>query len=137
MADLVGNVEVAGVGRVDFVWTFEPEKLMSPERVAIEKQTGLTWGQWKVAFQEESVTAQHALVWVLVKRQHPTALPEAVSFCEADIEMRLSDDEARTVIAHYEQNSDPALLPVVETLRARLGDEPPKAAKKAKKKHPR
>lgn len=137
MADLVGNVEVAGVGRVDFVWTFEPEKLMSPERVAIEKQAGLTWGQWKAAFQEESVTAQHALVWVLVKRQHPTVLPEAVSFCEADIEMRLSDDEARTVIAHYEQNPDPALLPVVETLRARLGDEPPKAAKKAKKKHPR
>ena len=117
-------------------WDFDPRRLMSPERVAIEKLTGMDWGQWKAAIARDNTSAWHALLWVLLRRDDYALRPEAVEFCEADIEVTVSDAEKRETIAYFaanpEQLDDPEAKKLLEQFRADVGGESPKA-KRAKK----
>ena len=79
---------------------FEFERLLTPEVIAVEKLTGMTFGQWRQAVYDESMIAVHALLWVLLKRETPTLKPDQVQFAMADVvfDVDLSDAEAREVI---------------------------------------
>lgn len=87
-------------------WEFEPAKLMSPECIAIEKLTGLTFAEWADAAKRGSVQATHAYLWVLLKRDEPTLTPKQVQFSPSEVDFQPSDDEIRMVFEKF--NETPA-----------------------------
>lgn len=93
-------------------WDFEPRRLMSPEVMAIEKLTKLTFDEWQTAILRGSVTALHALLWVLLKREQPTLVASQVQFAIDEIGMEPTDDELRL-----------AMDKLLETPDAELSDE--------------
>lgn len=118
-------------------WDLDLGKLLSPERIAIEKLTGMTWGEWKQALAKDSVIATHALLYVLLKRANPTLTPDGVSFAEDEIDFAVTDDEARAMLDHFKESPDdsPEVTLLLAKLRAQVGDDPaPKAKPKAKSK---
>ena len=74
-------------------WDFDPGKMMNPEAEAIERDTGMTFKNWVDAVMDESTTAVHALLWVLLKRQDPTLRYEQVQFAYDDWDFTMSREE--------------------------------------------
>lgn len=117
-------------------WDFDPRKLLTPERIALEKATQMSWGDFKAAIARDNTVAWQALLWVLLKRSDGPLRLEDVSFCDEEIEVSISDSEKRETVAHYDANpsefiDDPEAAALIEQFRAELGDSP--KAKKAKK----
>lgn len=75
-------------------WEFNPTKLMNVEAEAIEKHTGMTFGDWADKVGSGSVLAIHGLLYVLLKRTTPTLRWDDVQFCLDDIDFEIDDDEA-------------------------------------------
>lgn len=74
-------------------WDFDPYKLMSPEVEVIERNTGYAFGEWVDQVGRGSFTAIHGLLFVLLKRGHPTLKWDEVQFCMADIDFEMDDEE--------------------------------------------
>lgn len=83
-------------------WEFDPNRLMSPEVEVIERHTGLTFGEWADAVGRGSFTAIHGLLFVLLKRKHPTLKWDEVAFCMAEIDFEMDPEEQREAIAELE-----------------------------------
>lgn len=82
-------------------WDFDSGKLMNVESEAIERVSKMTFGEWTDAVQRGSVTALHALLWVMLKRGEPTLAYDAVQFNLSEVDFELSDEESaetRTVL---------------------------------------
>lgn len=77
-------------------WDFEPNKLMSPEVEAIERNTGLTFMEWVMALEKGSFNAFHGLLYVMLKRTTPTLKWTDVQFCMDDVgwDLDVADMEA-------------------------------------------
>lgn len=89
-------------------WTgFKPDRIMSTEAEAIEKVTGMTFGQWGQALMNGSSLASRALVWVLRKREEPTLRFRDVDFAVGDLMVGLDEEERTKVLAAME--TDPTL----------------------------
>lgn len=80
-------------------WDFAPEKLMNVESEAIERVTKMTYTEWGHAVERGSVTALHALLWVLMKRSDPTLTYDAVQFSLAEVDFELSDEESAEALS--------------------------------------
>lgn len=91
-------------------WDFTFGRFMSPERMAMEKLTGLTWVEFQAAFWRESTAAVHAVLYVLMKRERPTIKPDEVVFCDDDYDLDLTDDEARESVTKYIDNPEAEAL---------------------------
>lgn len=76
-------------------WPFDPNKLMSPEVEAIERHTGYAFGEWIDQVGRGSFRAIHGLLYVLLKRTHPTLKWDEVQFCIEDIDFEMSAEEMR------------------------------------------
>ncbi len=109
-------------------WDFDPNRLMSPEAEAIERHTGMTFEEWGTQVGKGSMTALHGLLYVLLKRSDPTLRYDAVSFCLAEVDFVLDDDETRQAIATLEAKDDltEAEQAALVALREAV-DEAPKA----------
>lgn len=83
-------------------WDFSPEKLMSPEAEAIERLTGMTFGEWAEAVRKGSITALHGLLYVMLKRQSPTMKYDEVQFNLSELDFVLDDRETADAIAGLE-----------------------------------
>lgn len=97
-------------------WVFDPNRLMSPEVEAIERHTGLAFGEWMEQVGRGSFTAIHGLLYVLLKRQHPTLKWEEVQFCMADIDFEMSPEEIREARKHLESKAKDAPLSEADAL---------------------
>lgn len=73
---------------------FDPSRLMSPEIEVIERQTGMTYGQWIEAMGNGSFTAFHGLLYIMLKRTAPTLKWNDVQFSVSDIDFQMDDEEA-------------------------------------------
>lgn len=73
------------------VYEFDQDRLTNVECMAIEKVTGLTFGEWADALQKRSMLAVTALVWVVRKRDEPTLRFSDVEFNVASLD--ITDDE--------------------------------------------
>lgn len=104
-------------------WDFEPNKIMSPEAIAIEKLTGMTFGQWIDAFGKGSMTAIHAYLYVMLKRETPILKPSDVSFSFDDFDFDLSDAELREQLEDLDPHSEDD-APLIAKIKAALGDDP-------------
>lgn len=111
-------------------WDFDPDRLMSPEAVAIERLTKLTFAEWTEAVQRGSVLALHALLYVMLKREIPSLKPSEIEFSMSEVDFELDDDETARVIAALEdQEKDGSLSPqdaaTLELLRSQHADDAP------------
>jgi hypothetical protein len=95
-------------------------RLMSPERIVIERLTDMGWDQVKQAFFRNSTPVIHAFLYVFLKRQQPTLLPKQVEFCDDDFEVDLTDAEALSMIAQHDP-TDPTQAEAVAPLIERMG----------------
>lgn len=111
-------------------WEFDPGRLMSPECMAIEKLTGQSLSAWQRSFLSDSITAQHAYLWVMLKRENPTLTPDQVQFMPSEITVEWDDDEARAIRDALEAKSRTAELELAEhqvlaVVRGQVGDTQP------------
>lgn len=79
-------------------WDVDFGKIMSPERIAIEKLTEGTWNDFQRGIFGDRSAAVHALLYVLLKRERPTLRPSDVQFCGEDYTLDISEREARFTI---------------------------------------
>lgn len=75
-------------------WHFDADKMKSVEMMAIERLTGLTYAEWAEAAERGSITAVHALLYVLLKRDVPGLDPDEVQFTLDEIDMEADDTPA-------------------------------------------
>lgn len=68
-------------------WDFDPYKLLSPECMAIERVTGLTFEEWVSHLIRGSMVAVHAALWVLLRRDDPGLDPDDVVFTYDDFDV--------------------------------------------------
>lgn len=74
-------------------WLFKPNRLMNVEAEEIERRTGMTFGEWSEALQNNSMRAIHGLLFVLLKRDQPRITWDAVEFNMAQVEIEFELDE--------------------------------------------
>jgi hypothetical protein len=80
------------------VWDFSPDKLMSPEAEAIERQTGFTFAEWQDKVLSGSVTAIHGLLWVMLKRENPTLKYDQVVFAMGEVGLDFTAEERAEIL---------------------------------------
>lgn len=83
----------------DFAWG----KFLSPERIVMEKMTGLPWDEFVDHVQREFSEAVGALLFVLMKREMPTLKPEQLVWSGDEIDLDVTDDEASEILAALEE----------------------------------
>lgn len=77
------------------VWDFAFGRIKFGERAAIEKATGLGWQAVQQGFWSNQAEVIHAFLWVLLKREIPTLRATEVDFMDDEIDVDVTDDEAR------------------------------------------
>lgn len=112
-------------------WDFDPNKLMNPEAEAIERHTGMTYGEWLQALGRSSMLAMHGLLFVFLKRDIPTLKWDDVQFNLSEIDMELDDAEAAETLSGLEVRmaNGEALSPEESALWARLKEQAPAGPK--------
>lgn len=79
-------------------WRYDPRKLMSAEREAIEKHTGMVFAEFTQAVLKGSSTARRSLLWVMLKRDHPTTKYTDVDFAWDELRLEYSRQEYADMI---------------------------------------
>jgi hypothetical protein len=85
-------------------WPYNPRKLMSAEREAIEKRTGQPFAEFTKAVIQGSSLARRALLWVMLKRDHPTTKFDDVDFAWDELRLEYSRQEYAQMIADASEN---------------------------------
>lgn len=70
-----------------------PNKLMSAEREVLERRTGQDFSDFTKAVLNGSSLCRRALLWVLLKREHPTLRFEDVDFAWDELRLEYSKQE--------------------------------------------
>lgn len=102
-------------------WPYNPRKLMSAEREAIERRTGMTFAEFTAAVLKGSSVARRALLWVMLKRDHPTLKYDTVDFAWDELKLEYSKQEYDQLIENAgdaPQLSGDERTAVLEGLRA-------------------
>lgn len=83
-------------------WDFDPNKLMNPEAEAIERLTGMTFGEWLQALGKSSMLALHGLLYVMLKRELPQLKWDDVQFSMSQVDIEIDDDEGAELLEALE-----------------------------------
>lgn len=106
-------------------WDLSFGQIMSPERIAIEKLTGITsWDEVQNQFWANSTPVIAAFLYVLLKRENPPLNPAEVVFCDDDYDLEPNDAEALLFLqaaeATDEAKNDPEIRADLARVRAEL-----------------
>lgn len=83
---------------------FKPGKLRVIEMEALQKKTGMPYGtQFKAKLLQGDAVARRALLWLMLRRQHPTYRWEDVDFADDELVLERDRDEVVEEIAEVEQ----------------------------------
>lgn len=74
-------------------WNYDPNRLMSAEREALEKRTGRDFSGFTEGVIEGSSVCRRALLHMFLKRAHPGVRYEDVDFCWDQLELQFSKQE--------------------------------------------
>lgn len=117
------------VGGEEKSWEFDPTKLMSPECIAVEKLTGMSYGNAIDAFFDRSMVAAHAFLFVLMKRDMPQLRPSDLTFAYGDYDLESTVEEMREQLDEYdkvpEESRDPQQVRAAEVLRKLVAEADP------------
>jgi len=75
------------------VFDYNPNKLMSVEREALEKRTGMSFQQFTMGVLRGHSLCRRALLHVLLKRQHPGISFDDVDFCWDELTVEMTKGE--------------------------------------------
>lgn len=81
------------------VWDVDFGKIMSPERILIEKAAGCGWDECKRLFFANATAVVGSVMFVMLKREIPELKFSEFQFCDDDFETDLTDAEARETLA--------------------------------------
>jgi hypothetical protein len=114
-------------------WHVRLGRLKTMEMEAIEKHTGLAYAtEFKAQLIKGQTSARRALLWTMLRRQHPTLKYADVDFYDDELNLRRDRDEIAEEIAAVEGMSDQDISPAdrqmtIGVLRQQLAtaSEPP------------
>ena len=75
------------------VFDYNPNKLLSAEREALEKRTGMSFQQFTMGVLRGHSLCRRALLHVLLKRQHPGISYDDVDFCWDELTVEMTKGE--------------------------------------------
>jgi hypothetical protein len=87
-------------------WTFTPRKFPSHEAEAIENVTGWTWDEFAGQVMKGSVRARRALLWILLRRQHPIIKFADIAFNTDELELEMDLDELTAMRVELDKITD-------------------------------
>jgi hypothetical protein len=93
------------------VFDYNPNKLMSAEREALEKRTGMSFQQFAMGVLRGHSLCRRALLHVLLKRQHPGIAFDDVDFCWDELTVEMTKGEITLAVERMrEKNGDEDLI---------------------------
>ena len=101
-------------------WKYQPKRLMSAEREALEKLTGQNFTEFTIAVQKGNSRCRRALLYVYLKRQHPTLKFDDVDFAWDELDFEHSKGE---LMLMREQLSDAVPPEQLDAVKARLDEQ--------------
>ncbi|MEW2424833.1 hypothetical protein AB0911_30335 [Streptomyces nigra] len=114
-------------------WKYNPRKIMSAEREAIERLTSRNWSEFVQDVVKGSSLCRRALLWVYLKREHPTTKFDDVDFAWDELKLEYTKGEliqirdAAAEAATGEQRA--AVLAKLDEQIAEAYDDPDEAGK--------
>lgn len=89
------------------VFDYNPNKLLSAEREALEKRTGKSFQDFAMGVLRGNALCRRALLHVLLKRQHPTIAFDDVDFCWDELTVEMTKGEITLAVERLrEKNGD-------------------------------
>lgn len=84
-------------GREDnpYKWKWEPGRISSPDAEIIERRTGLLFPEWVQRCAAGSVTAQHAFLYVMLRKENPGMEWDQVDFTPDEVGIVYDEDDQR------------------------------------------
>jgi hypothetical protein len=111
-------------------------KLRTMEAEAIEKHTGLNYGSdYKQALLMGNVRARRALLWTLLRRQHPTLKYADVDFADDELVIEYDTDEWADIRAAVEKAThldEEARAVQLAAIDAAIAEAPPAGKARSK-----
>lgn len=101
-------------------WKYQPKKLMSPEREMLEKYTGRDFTDFSQAVLKGNSKCRRALLYLYLKREHPTLKFDDVDFAWDELTLEHSKGE---LLLMREQLSDSVPPEQLDVVRAKLDEE--------------
>lgn len=101
-------------------WKYQPKKLMSPERELLEKLTSRNFTEFTVDVQKGNSRCRRALLFIYLKRQHPTLKFDDVDFAWDELTLEHSKGELQLM---REQLPDSVAPEQLDAVRAKLDEE--------------
>ncbi len=93
------------------VFDYNPNKLLSAEREALEKRTGMSFNQFAMGVLRGNSLCRRAMLHVLLKRQHPTIRFEDVDFLWDELTVEMTKGEIELAVARLrEKDGDEDLI---------------------------
>lgn len=74
-------------------WKYQPKKLMSAEREMLERYTGRNFSEFTVDVQKGNSKCRRALLYLYLKREHPTLKFDDVDFAWDELTLEHSKGE--------------------------------------------
>ncbi|MER6331863.1 hypothetical protein ABT298_21515 [Streptomyces sp. NPDC001034] len=72
---------------------YKPQKLMSAEREALERRSRMDFADFTKGVLNGNAVCRRALLWVMLKREHPTLKYEDVDFAWDELRLEYSRQE--------------------------------------------
>ncbi|MFE2352205.1 hypothetical protein [Kitasatospora cineracea] len=88
-------------------WKYDPKKLLSPEMERLEKLTDRAYGQFVMDVQAGHALCRRALLFIFLKRQHPTLKFDEVTFAWDQVDFVYSRGELLEMRAEAAENAAP------------------------------
>lgn len=94
-------------------WRYDPKKLMSAEREMLERRTGKNYSEFTIAVQKGNSQCRRALLFMFLKRDHPTVRYEDVDFAWDELTLEHSKGELILMREQVADNVPPDQLAAV------------------------
>ena len=102
-------------------WKYLPKKLMSAEREMLERRTGMNFTEFTQAVVKGNSVCRRALLFMYLKRSHPTTRYEDVDFAWDELTLEHSQGELLKMRETVADTTPPHLLEaVLEKLDAEI-----------------
>ncbi|MFJ4785513.1 hypothetical protein [Streptomyces sp. NPDC088794] len=94
-------------------WKYHPNKLLTPERELIEKLTSKNFTEFTVDVQKGNSRCRRALLFIFLKREHPTLKFDDVAFQWNELTLEHSKGELLLMRESAAEAVDPDVLDAV------------------------
>lgn len=84
---------------------FDLSRCRVKEREAVEKRTEMAWGAFKAGLAEENTTALRGLLWMMLRRVHPTYRWDDVDFSDEELTVVITAADYRRTRAEVEAST--------------------------------